>query len=82
MSGQPARFWIEVSLGTATAFLAALTVVWRDWIEAIFQVDPDGHGGSLEWLIVVALLCATSMLTAAACAAWRPREPAVRSPSG
>jgi len=82
MRGQPARFWIEASLGAATAVLAAVTVMWRDWIEAIFHVDPDGHGGSLEWVIVVALLVATSMLTAAARAAWRRREPAVTSPSG
>ena len=82
MRGQRARFWIEASLGAAAAVLAAVTVVRRDWIEAVFHVDPDAHGGSLEWLVVLALLFAASALTAAACATWRPRVSAVRSPSG
>lgn len=73
MSGQRARFWIEASLAAATGFLAALTVVWRDWIEAVLHVDPDRHSGSLEWLIVAALVVVTCTLAVAARAAWRPR---------
>lgn len=73
MSGQRARFWIEASLAATTGFLAALTVVWRDWIEAVLHVDPDRHSGSLEWLIVAALVVVTCTLAVAARAAWRPR---------
>ena len=36
--------------------------MWRDWIEVVFRVDPDHHNGSLEWLIVLALLGASISL--------------------
>jgi hypothetical protein len=82
MRGQRGLFWVEAGLATLTGLLAVLTAFWRDWIEAILPVDPDEHSGSLEWVIVVALLLATSILVAAACGEWRPRQRAVRSPSG
>jgi hypothetical protein len=82
MRGQNAAFWVEVGLATLTGFLAVLTALRREWIEAIFHIDPDESSGSLEWVIVVALLLATSILVAAASGEWRPREPTVRSPSG
>ncbi len=50
------KFWIESIAGSLAAALGLLTLVWRDWIEAIFGVDPDHHNGSLEWIIVSALL--------------------------
>jgi hypothetical protein len=40
-----------------------LTFAWRDWIEAIFRVDPDRHSGALEWAIVAVLLAAFATLT-------------------
>jgi hypothetical protein len=33
-----------------------LTIVWPDWIEALTGYDPDQHNGTVEWLIVIALL--------------------------
>jgi hypothetical protein len=36
--------------------LLSLTIVWRDWIEILFGVDPDNHSGSLEWLIALGCL--------------------------
>jgi len=57
------RFWIESALAGASAFLFALTLVWKDWIEAIFGVDPDHSSGSLEWAIVAALLVVTLVAT-------------------
>lgn len=50
------KFWIESIAAGLAAALGLLTLIWRDWIEAIFGVDPDHHNGSLEWIIVIGLL--------------------------
>jgi hypothetical protein len=56
------RFWAEIGLGATSAILLVLTVVWPDWIEEIFGIDPDGGNGSLEWAIAVVLvICAVAM---------------------
>jgi hypothetical protein len=65
------RFWIQAGLGTVTGFLFVLTLVWRDWIEAVFRVDPDGGNGSLEWIIVGVLGVATASLLLLARIEWR-----------
>jgi hypothetical protein len=49
------RFWWEIVLACLSAVLAVLTAFVPDWIELVFQVDPDGGSGSVEWLVVVAL---------------------------
>ncbi len=46
------RFWVETSLSAVTCFLTLLTLVWRDWIEALTGLHPDGGNGSLEWGVV------------------------------
>jgi H+/Cl- antiporter ClcA len=40
-------------LGLFAGALGAITLVWEDWIETVFGVDPDGGNGSVEVLIVV-----------------------------
>jgi hypothetical protein len=46
------RFCIEAGLSAASVVFGALTLLWRDWVEIIFGVDPDHGDGSFEWAIV------------------------------
>jgi len=66
-----AAFWIELALSLVSAFLTALTVAWPDWIEGIFEVDPDAGTGSSEWGITLAFVVATVMLAALTGRTWR-----------
>jgi hypothetical protein len=54
---------VKVALAVTSAFLALLTLVVPDWIEAVFHVDPDGGNGSLEWLFVAVFVVATAVFT-------------------
>lgn len=65
------RFWIETSIAVVTGVMFVLTLVWHDWIELIFNVDPDQGSGLLEWLIVGALLVVTITLLVLARYEWR-----------
>jgi hypothetical protein len=65
------RFWLEAVIGGATATLGIVTLVWHDWIEAVFGTDPDQHNGSVEWLVVAALLAAALALGGLARADWK-----------
>jgi hypothetical protein len=56
----PLRFWAQVVVSGTTGVLFVVTPFRRDWIEAIFGgFDPDQHSGSVEWLIVMAMLFIT-----------------------
>jgi hypothetical protein len=46
------RFWLESGLALGCGILAGVTLVWRDWVEALTGFDPDGHNGWVEWLVV------------------------------
>ena len=59
-----AQFWIELTFAAASAFLTVLTMVWPDWIEGLFGLDPDGGSGSSEWGITLAFIVATVALAA------------------
>jgi len=48
------RARLEFAFGGVCAVLAMLTAVVPEWIEAVFEVDPDAGSGSLEWMIVAA----------------------------
>ena len=49
------RCYAETGIACLAAGLGALTIWWRDWIEALTGLDPDAHNGSAEWLIVAGL---------------------------
>jgi hypothetical protein len=70
--GHPRRWlWLEVGLAALSVLLFVATLLWREWIEIVFRVDPDHGDGSLEWLIMA--LTATSAIVASllARADWR-----------
>ena len=64
-------FWIESLIAGASLFLGLMTLVWRDWIEGVFGVDPDNHSGAVEWLVVAGLLVVAAVVGAAAHFEWR-----------
>jgi hypothetical protein len=51
--------------------LLVLTLVWNDWVELVFHVDPDAGSGALEWSIIIGLLCAALALAALVRVEWR-----------
>lgn len=64
------HFWLETAMAIATSIVFVITLVQRDWIEIVFGVDPDQGNGSLEWLIVGALLVASITLFTLASHEW------------
>ncbi len=69
-------FWLETGIATITGILFVITLAWRNWIELVFSVDPDKSNGSLEWLIVGALLVVTLALLTLAGFEWRRAQTA------
>jgi hypothetical protein len=69
--GSRARAWLESVLAVVGLGLALLTLVWREWIEALFGVDPDRHSGALELLVAGAFLVASALLAGQARRDWR-----------
>jgi len=65
------RFWLETGLAIVTGIMFVITLIRRDWIELIFNIDPDQGNGSLERLLVGALLVVTISLFALATYEWR-----------
>jgi apolipoprotein N-acyltransferase len=69
-------FVLESALAGGSLVLALVTLVWQDWIEIVFNTDPDQGSGSLEWLIVAAGLVLALVCGTAALAEWRRLRPA------
>jgi hypothetical protein len=67
------RFWIETGLALVSGLLALLTLLWKDWIELVFKVDPDASSGALEWLIMGVLLAITLTTATLARREWSHR---------
>ena len=75
------RFWAEMGLGLASAVFVLLTLLWKDWVEIVFKVDPDHHSGSLEWTIVAVAVAVTVAALAAARFEWRKAATAAAAAS-
>jgi hypothetical protein len=69
------RFRVEAALAVLSGVLAAATLVWSDWLEIVFGVDPDHHSGSLEWMIVAIAATVSVGLVALARRDWRRAAP-------
>jgi hypothetical protein len=65
------RFCFETGMAVVTSVLFVVTLLYRDWIEIVFGVDPDNRSGALEWLIVGALFMVTISLFFLARYEWR-----------
>lgn len=65
------RYWIETGMALLSSVVFLLTVLWKDWIEIVFRVDPDQSSGSLEWQIVLVSLAITVVAVALARREWR-----------
>jgi DMSO/TMAO reductase YedYZ heme-binding membrane subunit len=76
------RFWTEAALAALSGVLFVMTIFWKDWIEAVFGVDPDRHSGSLEWAIVAVLLVVTLLFGLLARAEWRGAAPRAEGAGG
>jgi hypothetical protein len=64
-------FWIEALLAFGNAALLVMTVVWKDWIEIVFNVDPDAGSGAVEWGVVAVTLLLTLAFLTLARGEWR-----------
>jgi len=53
------RYWYELAGAVLSALLFAVTLVWPNWIELLFEAEPDAGSGELEWLIAGAFLALT-----------------------
>ncbi|SES49277.1 hypothetical protein SAMN04487983_107718 [Streptomyces sp. yr375] len=70
------RFWVETALGAVSGLLFLVTLIWRDWIELVFGVEPDAGSGAVEWLIVAVAALVTVLCVLGARAEWRRTHPA------
>ena len=69
---------IEALLAILTGGLGVITIFWHDWIEILTGWDPDQRSGSLEVVLIVALLAASVSCAALARRTYR-RLPALSS---
>ncbi len=64
------RFWIEAFLAACSAVATVLSLIWPQWIEAIFDASPDGGDGSAERAIAIVFLVATLAFSVLARKEW------------
>jgi apolipoprotein N-acyltransferase len=64
-------FLVRLGLAAGSAALFVVTLVWHDWIEIVFRVDPDRGNGWLEWLVVLVAFGLTLIFSISARQEWR-----------
>jgi hypothetical protein len=67
----PVRFWIQFALSVTSGALFVVTLIWREWIELVTGLDPDGGNGSAEWFIVGVSAVATILFAGLSWHDWR-----------
>ena len=73
------RLRLEVGLATLSALLFFATLLWPEWIEIVFGIDPDFGNGSFEWLIMELTAISAVVAIFLARADWRRiRSPGLR----
>jgi len=60
------RLHLEMRLAYLSAAMGVLTVLWNDWIEVAFHIDPDNGSGALEWGLVAIFVAASVVLATVA----------------
>ena len=58
------------------SLLLLMTLVWTEWIEIVFRVDPDRGSGRAEWLIVALASAASVIFAICARIEWRQERSA------
>ncbi|MER6025815.1 ABC transporter permease [Streptomyces sp. NPDC001851] len=66
-----ARGRLEAIAACVSGVLFLVTLVWPDWIERAFGIDPDAHSGAVEWAVVAVALCATIVFSLLARGTYR-----------
>jgi apolipoprotein N-acyltransferase len=65
-------FYLEAMAALIGVALLALTLIWRNWIEIAFGVDPDGNSGLAE--LAVFAVCVAIALACSLGAGWEWRR--------
>ena len=60
-----------MGLAVASVALLVVTLLWNEWIELIFHVDPDASSGAAEWTVVAITVCVTLVSLVLARIEWR-----------
>jgi hypothetical protein len=62
---------VEAALAGVFALFFVITLLWPDWIELIFGIDPDRGNGEAEWSIVAVFGLLAGLCSLLARMEWR-----------
>jgi len=64
-------FWIEALLASGNAVVLVQTILRKEWIEDLFNIQPDAGSGALEWTIVTVTVVLTAVFLALSRREWQ-----------